>query len=187
MKRVTIPDSSGALAAASAPTPLIATGPRDTASHRHPVSPSLAPTRGLSSPFRCIGSQRPRPPNTGRPERCRQGSRRLSHPAPGVPPPSTQRTIRRDPAAQPAGAAVAPPSPLTAYSHLDSSHLKPRQEGGKGFPRRRAPDAARARHFRPNGRRGRRHGSRQARARILGRPSRRAGPRLTKYNGCQRH
>lgn len=133
MKRVTIPDSSGALAAASAPTPLSATGPRDTASHRHPASPSLAPTRGLSSPFRCIGSQRPRPPNTGRPERCRQGSRRLSHPAPGVPPPSTQRTIRRDPAAQPAGAAVALPSPLTAYSHLDSSRLKPRQEGVRAF------------------------------------------------------
>lgn len=187
MKRVTIPDSSGALAAASAQTPLIATGPRDTASHRHPASPSLAPTRGLSSPFRCIGSQRPRPPNTGRPERCRQGSRRLSHPAPGVPPtlhpahhtPGPGRAASR----RRCGAAFTPNS--LQPPRFFPSKASPRR--GKGFPRRRAPDAARARHFRPNGKRGRRHGSRQARARILGRPSRRAGPRLTKYNGCQRH
>lgn len=162
MQRVTIPDPLGALAAASAPTPLIVTGPRDTASHRHPASPSLAPTRRLSSPFRSACSQRPPPPITGRTERRRQGSRRLSHPAPGFPPPSTQRTTRRVPAAQPAGAAVAPPSAPTAYSlnNLQPPRFCPSKaspKGGEGFPRRRAPDAARARHFRPNGRRGRQH------------------------------
>lgn len=186
MKRVTIPDSSGALAAASAPTPLSATGPRDTASHRHPASPSLAPTRGLSSPFRCIGSQRPRPPNTGprtlsarKPEAISPRSRSppTLHPAHHTPGPGRAASRRR------CGAAYTPNS--LQPPRFFPSKASPRR--GKGFPRRRAPDAARARHFRPNGRRGRRHGSRQARARILGRPSRRAGPRLTKYNGCQRH
>lgn len=133
MQRVTIPDPLGALAAASAPTPLIVTGPRETASHRHPASPSLAPTKGLSSPFRGACSQRPPPRITGRTERRRQGSGRLSHPAPGVPPPSIQRTTRRVPAAQPAGAAVAPPSAQTAYSLLDSPRLKPRQKGVRAF------------------------------------------------------
>lgn len=46
---------------------------------------------------------------------------------------------------------------------------------GEGCPRRRAPDAARARHFRPVREAGEATGSRQARARVLGRPGCRAG------------
>lgn len=52
-KRLAIPDPSGALAAAPAPALRISTGPRDTTSHGHPASLSLAPARGLCRPLRC--------------------------------------------------------------------------------------------------------------------------------------
>lgn len=83
-----------------------ATGPRDTAGDPDPVRLPLCPrwprSEGSLALFAAPATQRAPPPNIGRQERGRRGSRRPSHPAPGAPRPSTQRTPRRGrPAGQP--------------------------------------------------------------------------------------
>lgn len=138
MQRVTIPDPSGALAAASAPTPLIVTGPRDTASHRHPASPSLAPTRRLSSPFRGACSQRPPPPITAEQNTVGKeaGGYLTLLPDSLHPPPSAPHAGSRPCSQQaPLWRRLQPQQPRasTTYSLLDSARLKPRQKGVRAF------------------------------------------------------
>lgn len=149
------PDPSGALAAASAP---------DSACHRPPgyrkrPRPHETPLRfrwphqRAVSPFSLL----PLPARSAaehRPTKTRSVSRpEAVPPRAGCPSTLHQAQHTPGPAGQPAGAAVAPPSEPTASSHLRASRLKPHR--GEDCPRRRAPDAARARHFRPSGRRGR--------------------------------
>lgn len=142
-----------------------ATGPRDTASDPDPVRLPLCPRRprseGSLALFAAPATQRAPPPNIGRQERGRRGSRRPSHPAPGAPRPSTQRTPRRGrPAGQPASPAASRRRCGAAFRTNSLQPLgcfpsKASQGSGRNGPRRRNPDAAHARHFRPSGRRGR--------------------------------
>lgn len=172
-----------------------ATGPRDTASDPNPVRLPLCPrwprSEGSLALFAAPATQRAPPPNIGRQERGRRGSRRPSHPAPGAPRPlhpahPTPRPASR-PARQPAGAAVAPPSEPTAYSHSGASRRKPpRAPGGTVRAGATLTRPTLATSARAGGGGGDTEPA-EARARVLARPGRRAGPRLTKYNGCQRH
>lgn len=150
-----------------------------------PASLSLAPSEGLLSPFSLLRLPA-RTATEHRPTRTRSVRRpKAVPPRAGCPSTLHQTQHTPGPAGQPAGAAVAPPSEPTAYSHLGASSLKPQR--GEGCPRRRAPDAGPRSPLPPEREAGEVTRSRQARARILGRPGRRADLGLTKYNGCQRH
>lgn len=141
-------DLSEALADASSPTQLSPQSPGATTSDRDPAGPLALFAAPATSALRL------RTPAGKIAVSEEAGGRLNPRRVPLDPPPSAPH----GPAAQPAGAAVAPPSEPTACSHLDASRLKPRK-GVKavraGAPLTRPALATSAR----SGRRGRRQGA----------------------------